>query len=121
LQTFYEKLLAAINAPVFRDGEWKLCELGGWPDNPSFQNLVAWSWVKEDDQRLIVVNLSDSAVQARVQLPWGEVRGESWRLADALSDASYTCDGDEMASAGLYVELGPWSCRLFQCRRAGEA
>ena len=121
LQTFYEKLLAAINAPVFRDGEWKLCELGGWPDNPSFQNLVAWSWVKEDDQRLIVVNLSDSAVQARVQLPWGEVRGESWRLADALSDASYTCDGDEMAAVGLYVELGPWSCRFFQCRRAGEA
>lgn len=120
LQAFYDKLLAAINAPVFRDGEWKLCERGGWPDNPSFQNLVAWSWVKDDDRRLIAVNLSDSAVQSRVKLPWGEVRGETWRLTDALSDASYTCDGDEMAAAGLYVALGPWRYHFFQCRRAGE-
>ena len=76
LQAFYAKLLAAINAPIFRDGEWKLCERSGWPDNPSFQNLVAWSWVKDDDRRLIVVNLSDSAVQARVQVPWEDVRGK---------------------------------------------
>ena len=66
VQAFYEKLLAAIHAPIFRDGEWKLCERSGWPDNPSYQNLVAWSWVKGDDRRLIVVNLSDGAVQARV-------------------------------------------------------
>ncbi len=121
LQAFYDKLLAAINAPVFRDGEWMLCERGGWPDNPSFQNLIAWSWVKDNDRRLIVVNLSGGAVQARVQLPWDEVRGETWCVADALSDESYTCDGDEMAAAGLYVDLGPWSCRLLQCRRASEA
>src|SRR5271166_2474742 len=35
LQAFYAKLLAAINAPVFRDGEWKLCARSGWPDNPT--------------------------------------------------------------------------------------
>ena len=75
LQAFYVKLLAAINGPIFRDGEWKLCERNGWPDNSSFQNLVAWSWVKDDDRRFIVVNLSDSAVQARVRVPWTEVRG----------------------------------------------
>jgi len=98
LQAFYNKLLAAINAPIFRDGEWKLCERSGWPDNPSFQNLVAWSWVKDDDRRLIAVNLSDSAVQARVQLPWEEVRGETWHLIDALSDASYDRDANEMAA-----------------------
>jgi hypothetical protein len=116
LQAFYDKLLAAINAPIFRDGEWKLCERSGWPDNPSFQNLAAWSWVKDNDRRLIVVNLSESAVQARVQVPWEEVRGTTWRLIDALSDASYDRDGDEMAVSGLYVELGPWSYHFFDCR-----
>ena len=120
MQTFYNKLLAAINAPLFRDGEWKLCERSGWPDNPSFQNLVAWSWVKDDDRRLIVVNLSNSAVQARVQVPWEDIRAGTWRLIDALSGASYDRDGDEMAASGLYVELGPWSYYFFQCRRASK-
>jgi hypothetical protein len=118
LQGFYDKLLVAINAPIFRDGEWKLCECRGWPDNPSFQNLVAWSWVKENDRRLIVVNLSNDAVQARVQVPWEEVRGESWRLIDALSDATFDRKGDDMAASGLYVELEPWGHYLLQFRRA---
>jgi hypothetical protein len=115
VQTFYNKLLAAINAPIFRDGEWKLCERNGWPDNQTCQNLVAWSWVKgkdrdrDNDRRLIVVNLSDNRSQARVQVPWKEVRGETWRLIDALSGESHDRDGDEMEAAGLFVELQPWS------------
>jgi len=120
IQGLYERLLAAINAPIFRDGEWKLCGRSGWPDNPSFQNLVAWSWVKDDDRRLIMVNLSDSALQARVQVPWGEAQGETWLLKDALSDVSYDRNGDEMLSPGLYVELGPWNCNFFQCSRTGK-
>jgi hypothetical protein len=35
-------------------------------------------------------------------------------LTDVLSDASYDRDGDEMASLGLYVELGPWSYSFFK-------
>jgi hypothetical protein len=120
LRAFYDKLLAAINAPVFRDGEWKLCERGGWPDNSTFQNLVAWSWVKGDDRCLIAVNLNNSAVQASVLVPWGEVRGLGWRLADALSGASYNRDGDDMLSRGLYVELGPWDCHFLRCSRIGK-
>ncbi len=119
LQAFYGRLLAAINAPVFRDGQWRLCERSGWPDNSSYQNLVAWSWAKDDDRRLILVNLSDSAVQARVQVPWDDLRGNTWRLVDALSGATYDRDGNEMAASGLYVELGPWDYNFFQCRRGG--
>jgi hypothetical protein len=117
LQRFYDTLLSAINAPTFRDGHWRLCERSGWPDNPSFQNLEAWSWVKDNDRRLIVVNLSNNAVQARVQSPW-EGRGETWCLTDAFSDVSYDRDADEMAESGLYVELGPWSYYFFECRPA---
>jgi hypothetical protein len=105
LQTFYEKLLTAIRAPIFHDGVWKLCSCGGWPDNQGCQNLVAWSWVKDNDRRLIVVNLAEHPVQARVQVPWGEIRGATWRLTDALSGWSCDRDGDEMVSTGLYVDL----------------
>jgi hypothetical protein len=113
VRAFYDKLLAAIRAPVFLNGAWKLCGCSGWPDNPSFQNLVAWSWVKDDDRRLIVVNLSGHAVQARVKVPWGEVRGAAWRLTDAFSGWSCDRDGDEMFAEGLYIELEAWNFYFF--------
>jgi hypothetical protein len=55
-----------------------------------------------------------------VQVPWKEVRGSTWRLIDALSNASYDRDGDEMAASGLYVELQPWGYCFFQYRSAGK-
>ena len=114
LQAFYKKLLDAIDAPVFREGQWELCQCTGWPDNPSYQNLVAWGWVKDNDRYLIIVNLSDTAAQARVQVPWDELRGKTWRLVDALSDAAYDRNGDEIRDPGLYVDLRPWNCYFFR-------
>ena len=119
LQDFYAKLLKIITAPVFHDGQWNLCQRTGWPDNQSFQNLVAWSWTSDADRYLIVANLSDGAVQARIQIPWDDLRGGNWRLADRLSGATYDRNGDELASSGLYVELGPWDYNCFLCRCAG--
>jgi Alpha amylase, catalytic domain len=115
LHEFYSRLLRAINQPVFREGQWSLCDRTGWPDNASFQNLVAWSWLHHDEQYLIVVNLSDCPVQAQAQVPWADVRGGKWHLIDVLSGATYERDGDEMVSPGLYVELGPWNFHFFEC------
>jgi hypothetical protein len=81
---------------------------------------VAWSWVKGDDRRLIAVNLSDNAVQARVQVPWREIKAQAWRLADVLADVSYERYGDDMLSPGLYLELGPWDCNFFRCSRISQ-
>ena len=115
LQGFYTKLAEAIDRPVFNEGQWSLCERTGWPDNASFQNLVAWSWRNEDERYLIVVNLSDCSAQAQVQVPWADAAGKKWQLIDAPSGASYERSGDEMVSPGIYVELGPWNYHFFQC------
>ena len=117
VQAFYNKLLAAINAPIFRGGEWTLSGCRGWPDNPGFQNLVAWSWVKDNDRRLIVVNLSQSAAQGRVRAPWEGIRGATWHLTDVLSGWTCDRDGDEMVAAGLYIELAAWSFYFFEFLR----
>jgi len=117
LQSFYATLLDAIDHPVFRDGQWTLCGRTGWPDNSSFQNLMAWAWVKDDDRYLIIVNFSDNAVQARVQVPWRDLSQQNWRLTDTLSGAMYDRNGDEMLDPGLYVEVGPWKSSFFQCGR----
>ncbi len=112
LHDFYAKLLTAANQPLFHDGNWSLCERSGWPDNSSFQNLVAWSWAKGDERCVIAVNLSDSPLQALIRIPW--TAGRAWKLTDALSDITYARDGNDMASRGLYVELAPWDFNFFR-------
>jgi hypothetical protein len=116
LQQFYDKLLAAIDRSIFHDGEWRLCERSGWPDNTSFQNLIAWSWMKDGERDLIVINLSDSSAQTRIQIPWNDIGEGTWQLEDPLSGVIYERDGDELRSQGLYVDLGPWNYHFFQCQ-----
>ena len=88
LAAFYGRLLKATNRDVFRNGEWRLCERSGWPDNQSCLNILAWCWVKDDERCLIVVNFGPDAAQARVHVPWDELRGRQWRLNDVLSGDS---------------------------------
>jgi hypothetical protein len=114
LASFYARLLQATSRDLFRTGEWRLCGRSGWPDNQSFQNILAWCWVKDDERSLIVVNFGQTAAQARVQVPWDELGATTWRLHDDLSGQTYDRDGNDMRDAGLYVDLGPWQCHVFQ-------
>jgi hypothetical protein len=114
LVAFYERLLKGTDRDVFRNGEWRLCERSGWPDNQSCQNLLSWCWVKDEERYLVVINFRQEAAQACVRVPWDELRGKEWRLNDVLSDESYDRNGSEMRDAGLYVDLRPWQCHLFQ-------
>jgi hypothetical protein len=117
VRIFYDKLLRALDAPAFRDGQWGLCACTGWPDNPTHRNLVAWTWQRGDEHYLIVVNLSDRAAQARVRGLWDDTRGRTWRLVDLLSGKAFDRSGDEMADEGLYVDLGGWGFHFFQAQR----
>jgi hypothetical protein len=119
LQDFYRRLLAVIDNPAFRQGDWRLCERSGWPDNSSFEHLVAWTWRHTDDRWLVVVNLSDSAVQARVRLGWDDIGGRQWQLSDLLSGVSYERAGNDMSSTGLYVDLRPWAYHLLRFHHLG--
>jgi hypothetical protein len=116
LAAFYERLLHAVNREVFRDGEWRRCERSGWPDNPSWLNILAWCWIKDDERYLVIINFKQDVAQAHVQVPWDALRGKSWRLNDVLSAQTYDRSGDEMRDAGLYVDLGPWQFHFFQVR-----
>jgi hypothetical protein len=114
LAAFYEHLLKATSRDLFRNGEWRLCERSGWPDNQSCQNILSWCWAKDDERALVVLNYGDAPAQARVHLPWDELRAAQWRLEDGLSADAYDRDGNEMRDSGLYVDLEPWQCCVFQ-------
>ncbi len=114
LRDFYMRLLDSLAESGMRSGDWQLCDRTGWPDNGSFENIVAWSWRKEDRAHLVVVNLSERPAQARVRLPWERLSESSWRLDDILSGAHYFDSGSELESEGLFVDLGPWGVHLFR-------
>jgi len=114
VEAFYQKLLKAVNHEVFRNGQWRLCELSGWLDNPTYWNMLAWCLGKNEDRYLIVINFSGITSQAHVHVPWDELKGKTWRLNDVLSGESYDRSGGDMQDAGLYVDLGPWKCHFFQ-------
>jgi alpha amylase-like protein len=114
LAAFYGRLLKETNRDVFRSGEWRLCERSGWAGNPSCLNILTWCWVKDILRCLIVINFGQEAAQARVHVPWDELRGKAWRLTDVLSGEVYDRSGDEMRDAGLYVDLGPWKFHFFR-------
>ena len=86
LQTFYQKLLKAVNSKAFREGEWQLCERSGWPDNQSYKNLVAWCWCHGNERYLIIINLSDARSQGRVLLCGDELSGRMWQLTDLFTN-----------------------------------
>jgi hypothetical protein len=113
LEAFYERLLRAVAESDLRHGDWRLCETSGWPDNDSHRRLVAWCWATEAARHVIVVNLSDSPAQARVRLPWDDLAGREWELADRLDDRRFERGGDELASEGLYVDLPPWGSHFL--------
>jgi glycosidase len=114
---FYRALLRAIAAPALRDGSWRLLERTGWPDNPTFGNLVAWSWERGRERHLIVVNLSGAPSQGRIRIPWSDLAGRRSKLRDAFTGEGYERDGGEMLDPGLYVDLPPWGFHFFAVER----
>ena len=116
LQAFYRRLALALQSPPLRDGQWRLCALNGWPDNYSYNNLVAWCWQAGDERRVIVVNLSAHTSQARVQLPWPELAGQNWVLEDIMEERLFEHTGDEILNMGLFVELSPWGRHFLAFR-----
>jgi hypothetical protein len=71
----------------------------------------------DDEHYLIVVNFRDGASQARVKMPWDELRGKMWRLVDELAGETYDRNGDDMRDNGLHVDLGPWKYHFFRFKR----
>jgi len=111
---FYSKLLYVVRANALREGDWQLCERTGWSDNASFLNLVTWCWRKGEERWLIIVNLSNRQSQALVHVPWDELRGRAWHLADVMSGVAYERKGNDMRDHGFFVDLAPWAFHFFQ-------
>jgi glycosidase len=113
LRVFYAQLLNAINSIGRLRGTWRLCDVTGWDDNQSCQNLLAWAWEDGDHLALIVVNYSETPSQGRVRMPWPEIDRTQWRMRDPMSGQDFERDGEEIEREGLYVDLPAWGTHFL--------
>lgn len=114
LLAFYKRLFQETQNEIFKSGNWLLCESNGWPDNLSHLNILVWSWTKDKQRYLIVINFSGFTSQALVKLPWNDLQGNLWRFKDTLANELYDRNGNDIQNAGLYVARGPWMFHFFE-------
>ncbi|MFF4054513.1 alpha-amylase [Streptomyces sp. NPDC001668] len=112
LHDFYGRLLPA--AAAVRRGDWHPVTPAGWADNDTHRHLLAWTWTHAEARHLVVVNDSDRPAQARLPLPWDDLRGRVCRATDLLTGAVYDRDGDELTDSGLFVSLEAWGCHVLK-------
>ena len=112
LRGFYRRLVGAVHAAGLHSGEWRLLDVTGWPDNPTHQNILAWFWRNGARQHLVAVNYSNQPAQARVLLPWDDLKDRRWRLSELLSETAYERDGVELVDPGFFVDLAGWHWHL---------
>ncbi|MEJ5377331.1 MAG: 4-alpha-glucanotransferase [bacterium] len=99
-------------------GFWKICLVAGWPDNHSFQNLLAWAWEKQAERFAFVLNFSGSPSQGLLRLPWEDLGVGHWILQDLVGGETYRREGSKMLQEGLFVDLAPWQAHLFLLSKA---
>jgi hypothetical protein len=111
---FYRRLLSSLQNPALQEGEWRLADALGWPDNDSCRNLVGWMWRKNTSRVAVVVNLSLSRSQGRVPLGWLVPGDGPWVVRDPIAGERYERSGHELWDPGLFVDLAPWGVHFLE-------
>jgi len=114
---FYERLLTCLRDPILRDGDWELVEsVPAWDGNWTWDCFIVFAWSGAGRRALIAVNYAANRSQCFVRLPFSELRGRQVRFEDRLSAAVYERQGDEVIERGLYLDVGPWGCHVFEVK-----
>jgi hypothetical protein len=118
LERFYDRLLAVLRKPLVRDGQWQLLECQpAWEGNGSCDSFIAFAWHGPGPAHLLVaVNYAHEPSQCYVRLPFDDLGGRIWRLQDLIGSATYDRDGESLQSRGLFLDVPPWHCHIFEMR-----
>jgi glycosidase len=120
LEQFYDKLLAVLRQPAVRNGQWHMLECApAWEGNWTWDCFLAFAWQGPGGERLLVaVNYAPNQSQCNVRLPFPDLGGRRWQLQDLLDDVRYDHDGNDLQSRGLYLDVPPWQCYVFEMKGA---
>jgi hypothetical protein len=116
IHEMYERLLRFTDADVFHTGEWKLLEVQPAGDD-TFQDLIAYRWRQQSDNRLIVVNLAGRTAQGKVR-EVAPALSQNCLFCDSLNGSEYLRESADLVSHGLYVRLAPYQAHAFAIRES---
>jgi len=118
IMEFYDKLLRVIPGREFNEAKWSLCEIKpvGINDN-SFNNIISYQWLTEDQRLLIAVNYSSTSSKAHVIIDKIDYGLIDWRFTDLLTGNEYNYRGKDLNENGLYVELDGWKSHIFRVEK----
>ncbi|CAN7750518.1 hypothetical protein LJR296_006612 [Cupriavidus necator] len=119
LAQFYDRLLGVLRQSLVRDGDWSLLECAPvWADNTTSDNFIAFRWVRAPHEWMFVaVNYSPQQSQCFMRTPFMELGEGTVRLQDRLSPAVYDRSADDLRARGLFLEMPPWGCHVFDVQR----
>lgn len=120
VSALYRRLLAVLRDPVVREGSWRLLEcVPAWDGNWTWDSFLAWRWDGIEGERLLaVVNYAAHQSQCYVRGTLDEIGGGgvsegTARFADRLATATYDRDVADLTTRGLYIDMPPWGCQVF--------
>ena len=116
LRTFYLQLLKETSKAIYKQGTWTLFHREGVEeDDHTWQSIIAFGWVCDEEFRLILVNFAPHRAQAVVKIPdWGNIlRDKRWHLFDVLHNAYRDEDGQKLTDDGLRITLAGHQARIF--------
>jgi glycosidase len=118
LAAFYDLLLACLDQPAFRDGDWGLVAAApAWDGNDTNDDFVTFAWTNGEERMLVAVNYAPHQSQAYVEFPWADDDMRAWRLTDEMGSGAFERDPGDLAERGLYLDVGPWAYRVFRVER----
>jgi hypothetical protein len=119
MREFYERLLAIVQSPVFKKGQWTLesVEPAG---NDSHANFIAYTWSLDNERRLVVVNYADQPSRGHVRFDARDLP-ETVLLTDQLDNRRYEYARSNLQTYGLFIELPPFGAHIFSFKRSSCA
>ena len=127
LRTFYERLLAVLQQPVFKEGAFQPVDVQqAGPEDHTNDAMVAAAWrtPRGTGTRtfLVVSNLAETKGYARIPLdPARFQSGRQYRVLDHVDGQVYERDGAEIADPGLFIALEPYQAHVFEITEAADA
>jgi glycosidase len=119
LRAFYGRLLEVMRREEVRSGSWRLAHpRPAWDGNPTAAQFVVGSWQAGEQRLVVAVNYGPTQAQCYVPLGLTGLGGRAFTLVDLLSETEYHRQGDELAGAGLYLDMPPWGRQLLALRPA---
>jgi len=113
LQKFYELLLSITGKDVCKYGKWKLLDvLPAGSNDQTFQNVLSWIWINNDEYMLVVTNYHDEDAYCRLRIDLDTNR-EELELTDLMDNKSYTRAKHEIESNGLLIQLKGYQSHIF--------